>query len=89
LTLDPDLGSAHAALASLDMHAWRWSAARRGFDRGGDPSWANDLGPWFYCWIGDFSAGTARAKNNLAHHPTSWFAYRDLGIVYAYVGDRA
>lgn len=89
LTLDPEVGPANAALASLDMHNWRWSDARRGFDCGGDPSWANDLGPWFYCWIGDSSAGIARAKHNLARHPTSWIAHRDLGIVFAYAGDRA
>lgn len=89
LALDSDLGPAYVALASLDMHNWHWEAARRGFDRGGSPGWANDIAPWFYCWTGDPESGIARAKHNLSRHPTSWIAHRDLGIVFAYAGNLA
>jgi tetratricopeptide (TPR) repeat protein len=95
LAMDPNLGWANVAIAQTHMWNWRWSEARRAFDRAleADVSRSSGMGIVYnrYAllagWLGDTNRSielTSRTVDLVPNQPGPFF---QRGVVYAYAGD--
>jgi TolB-like protein/Tfp pilus assembly protein PilF len=91
LDLDPNVLAANAALASIDLYHWRWTAALEGFGRALElaPSDmpASGLGAWVNAWQGRRDEAMRIAEQGVRLNPGVAEPHRSLGIAHAYVGE--
>jgi Flp pilus assembly protein TadD len=91
LSLDPDLGLAHAALASLDLYTWRWTESLAAYRVAASKTPGEIVGFQFYAMLtayaGNPDEGMSFAERGLRLNPDSGTAYQLLGIMRAYTHD--
>jgi TolB-like protein len=93
LALDPNLDVAHAALGHIDLISWRWTAARRNFERALDLNASNtdSLGALTYLelFARDPAAARRHAERMVALLPTQTGPLTLLSLARGLPGDYA
>jgi tetratricopeptide (TPR) repeat protein len=90
-TLNPGLGSAHGAMARLDMYAWRLTDAKAALERAAAagpndasvPHWSTLLN----CLLGNYSEAVRSARRAIALDPRNPAPYSPLSMALLAVGD--
>jgi len=82
LALDETIGQAHAALALLHRHHWRWPEAQRAYARAYELS-PNDIGllwnyGWFSSFTGQYDRALTLAERRIELDPAEGIAIRDF-----------
>lgn len=90
LALDQTIGQAHAALALLHRHQWRWPEAQRAYARAYELSPSDTEVIWNYSWFsaftGEYDRALALAERHVELDPADGTAVRDFGMAYLLSG---
>ena len=85
LSLDPNLGQAHAALAVTDQRYWRWAEAEEAYERAlrASPNDAEVLGDysWFKSFSGEHPEAIQLAQRAVELDPDNQIRHEQLGYV--------
>jgi TolB-like protein/Flp pilus assembly protein TadD len=88
LAIDPDVGLANAALATLDFYAWRWTDSLASYRLAADKTPGEIVVLQWYAWlaayVGNIDEGLQIAEGGLLLNPDTGLAYQLLGMVQAY-----
>jgi TolB-like protein len=87
LALKPMEPRALAVLASLDIQTWHWS--RIPVIENLDLRYSPPSMVWVHAWAGNVSRALAISERWARLDPNVPFAHANLGVLYAYAGDRA
>ena len=87
LALEPMETRALAVLASLDVQTWHWS--RIPIIENLDLRYSPPSIVWVHAWAGNVSRALELGERWARLDPNVPFAHANLGVLYAYAGDRA
>ena len=91
LSIDPTIGVAHAAFATVHQRLWRWDEAAGAFRRAleftpNDTQIIRDYA-WHAAFRGDYTESVRLARRRVELSPAVATAHMDLGIALEYAGD--